>query len=106
MSSYVSLMCGSLLSFRRLSKEITDVEENIPNVVKFRAEVDVQKLHRNSPRMQYYDQSDAYNQYNFAENEFFLRIELYYAQPPQHNFNPNFPYNTDDLPFYHSLKMI
>ena len=30
-------MCGSLLSFRRLSKEITDVEENIPNVVKFRA---------------------------------------------------------------------
>ena len=37
MSSYVSLMCGSLLSFRRLSKEITDVEENIPNVVKFRA---------------------------------------------------------------------
>ena len=26
--------------------------------------------------------------------------------PPQHNFNPNFPYNTDDLPFYHSLKMV
>ena len=30
-------MCGSLLSFCRLSKEITDVEESIPNVVKFRA---------------------------------------------------------------------
>ena len=37
MSGYVSHMCGPLLSFCRLSKEITDVEENIPNVVKFRS---------------------------------------------------------------------
>ena len=22
----------------------------------------------------------------FVDNEFFLRVELYYAQPPQHNF--------------------
>ena len=33
-----------------------------------------------------------------------------FGQPPtmtpQHNFNPNFPYNTDDLPFYHGLKMV
>jgi len=57
------------------------------HVIKFRTEVDVQKLHRNNQRMSViFDPNRPFQTNQFVDNEFYLRVELYYAQPPQHNF--------------------
>ena len=57
------------------------------HVIKFRTEVDVQKLHQNSQRMSViFDPNKPVRTNQFVDNEFYLRVELYYAQPPQHNF--------------------
>ena len=57
------------------------------HVIKFRTEVDVQKLHQNSQRMSViFDPNRPFKTNQFVDNEFYLRCELYYAQPPQHNF--------------------
>ena len=57
------------------------------HVIKFRTEVDVQKLHQNQNRMSLiFDPNRPFKTNQFVDNEFFLRVELYYAQPPQHNF--------------------
>lgn len=56
-------------------------------MVKFRTEVDVNKLHQNRNRMSMiFDPNNPFKSNQFVDNEFFLRVELYYAQPPQHNF--------------------
>ena len=56
-------------------------------MIKFRTEVDVQKLHQNSNRMSMiFDPNRPFKTNQFVDNEFYLRVELYYAQPPQHNF--------------------
>ena len=62
-------------------------EENVclRHVIKFRTEIDVNKLHQNQKRMSViFDPNKPSNQ--FVDNEFFMRVELYYSQPPQHNF--------------------
>ena len=62
-------------------------EENVclRHVIKFRTEIDVNKLHQNQKRMSViFDPNKPSNQ--FVDNEFYMRVELYYSQPPQHNF--------------------
>ena len=64
-------------------------EENVTfrHVIKFRTEVDVDKLHQNTQRMSViFDPNRPFKTNQFVDNEFYLRVELYYAQPPQHNF--------------------
>ena len=33
-----------------------------------------------------FDPNRPFQTNQFVDNEFYLRVELYYAQPPQHNF--------------------
>jgi hypothetical protein len=69
--------------FIRYAEEIVTFR----HVVKFRTEVDANKLHQDKNRMSLiFNPNSPFKTNEFVDNEFFLRVELYYAQPPQHNF--------------------
>ena len=60
---------------------------NLRHVIKFRTEIDSKFFHNEgltNPQM--LANAQKYTQNDFLRTEFFLKVELYYSQPPQHNF--------------------
>jgi hypothetical protein len=61
---------------------------NFRNIIKFRTEIDCKQFHKEGitdPRL--LANVHKYTTNNFLGTEFFLKVELYYSQPPQQNFN-------------------
>jgi hypothetical protein len=60
---------------------------NLRHVIKFRTEIDCKQFHKEGitePKLLAEAHKHATNP--FLNTEFFLKVELYYSQPPQHNF--------------------
>ena len=64
--------------FIRYAEEVVTLRD----IVKFRTEVDCGKLHHSSKYGQHQDRAEQ-----FMGTEFFLKVELFFAPPPAHNFH-------------------